>query len=247
MVFYLRAVSYFRPDWHLIGLQLALIATSTGLGLLMAWPMAILVDSVFATSTKQDWVHRLFLGMLPEGRLGQVIGLAVAGLVLKLLSDALGVAQTIVGNQVNYNGLMRVRCELYRKLQALNLAYHRSQPQGDAIYRLSSDTYGCQNILGVIISTAVSTVTLVTMTCILSTRSVTLTLLAFSIAPMLALANVVYGRKLRERSLECKEQDSRFTTAVQRSMSCIGLVQAFGREQEEYLQFQNTVRGTVRA
>ena len=50
-------------------------------------------------------------------------------------------------NQINYNGLMRVRCDLFRKLQALTWPIHRTQPQGDAIYRLSSDTYGFQAIL----------------------------------------------------------------------------------------------------
>jgi subfamily B ATP-binding cassette protein MsbA len=248
MRLYLRAVSYFRQDLPLILLQLALIAASTGLGLLVAWPMAILVDSVFAAqAAKQDWIHRLFFAILPDSRLGQVIGLAGVGLALKLLGDGLGIAQTLVGNQVNYNGLMRVRCDLYRKLQSLNLAYHRAQPQGDAIYRLSSDTYGCQSILGVLVSTAVAVGTLVVMTCVLATRSWQLTLLALSVVPFLALANVVYGRRLKDRSLACKEQDSQFTTAVHRSMSCIGLVQAFGREGDEFRHFQNTVRGTIAA
>ena len=31
--------------------------------------------------------------------------------------------------------------DLFQKLRALSLAYHRSQPQGDAIYRLSYDTF----------------------------------------------------------------------------------------------------------
>ena len=51
---------------------------------------------------------------------------------------------------------MRVRCELFKKLQSLNLAYHKSQPQGDAIYRVSSDTFGFQTILQVLISTLVA-------------------------------------------------------------------------------------------
>src|SRR3954451_5381038 len=108
MRLYLRALSYFRKDVPLIGIQLLLIAISTGLGLLMAWPMAILIDSVLATPTKHDFVHRLFLSPLPSSRLGQIIGLAVAGLVLKLSMDLLSVVQTIVSNQINYNGLMRV-------------------------------------------------------------------------------------------------------------------------------------------
>jgi ABC-type multidrug transport system fused ATPase/permease subunit len=247
MSLYRRAVAYFRPDLHLICVWVALIALSTALGLLAAWPMAILIDSVLGSGGGNDWIHRVFLNVLPDGRPAQIMALAGIGLGIKLAQDVLGACTTIVCNQINYNGLMRVRCDLYRKLQALNLAYHRSQPQGDAIYRLNSDAFGCQTILGVIVSTCVAAVTLVVMTCVLSTRSASLTALAFSILPGLAIANVVFGRRLKARSIECKERDSQFTTAVQRSMACIGLVQAFGREAEEFGQFHGTVRENVSA
>src|SRR3712207_7071706 len=44
-------------------------------------------------------------------------------------------------------------------------------------------------------------------------------LLALSVMPVLAVANVVFGRRLKRHSLECKEQDTRFTTTVQRAMA----------------------------
>ena len=126
---------------------------------------------------------------------------------------------------------MRVRCDLYRKLQAMSLAYHRARPQGDTIYRLTSDTFGCQtDPRRLRLDASWPAVTLAVMTGVLACRSVPLTLLAFSILPPLAVTNVVFGRRLKRRSIECKEVDSRFTTVVQRSVACIGLVQAFGRE-----------------
>jgi subfamily B ATP-binding cassette protein MsbA len=247
MKLYLRAVSYFRQDLLLIILSLSLVVVATLMGLLMAWPMAILADTVLGSQNNHDWIHRLFLGLLPESKLGQIIGLAVIGFGLKLGVDLLGMIQTVVSNHINYNGLMRVRCDLYKKLQALHLAYHRSQPQGDAIYRLSYDTFGCQTILNVLMSTCVAAVMLAVMTSILASRSLPLTVIAFSLAPVLALVNVIFGRRLKQRSLECKESDARFTTAVQRSMTCIGLVQAFGREKDEFGRFQSTINGTIRA
>jgi subfamily B ATP-binding cassette protein MsbA len=247
MHLYLRAVAYFRQDLPLIGLLLLAIGLSTTVGLFVAWPMALLIDSVLSTPTRHTLIHGLFLTPLPESTLGKIIGLALIGFGLKLAQDLLSVLQTILTNTINYNGLMRVRCDLYRKLQALNLSYHKSQPQGDAIYRLSSDTFGCQTILSVLISATVALVTIIAMACVLMTRSVPLTLLSLSILPPLAIANVVFGRRLKQRSVECKEQDANFTTTVQRSMACIGLVQAFGREAEEYGRFQNSVRGTIAA
>lgn len=243
----LRAISYFKQDWPLVGLWLFLIAAATALGLLAAWPMAILIDSVLGSHPPQDWQHRLILSLLPEHRLGQMVGLAVVGFALKLMQDLLSAVQTVVCNQINYNGLLRVRCDLYRKLQSLSMAYHQSQPQGDAIYRLSSDTFGLQTILGVFVSTAVSAVTLLFMVGILSTRSLSLSLVAFCIVPILAVVNITFGRRLKACSVACKERDSDFLTVVQRSMSCIRLVQAFGREAEEFTQFHGTVCETISA
>ncbi len=245
--FYARALAYFRPDLPLVALLLALIGLSTVLGLLMAWPMAVLVDSVMVTTPKTDLIHRLFLAPLPSSRLGQIIGLAIAGLLLKFGQDLISMVRTIVNNRINYNGLMRVRCDLYRKLQALHLAYHKSQPQGDAIYRLSSDTFGCQTILQVFVSTFVAAITLTVMLWILLSRSVPLTLAALAIAPPLMTANVWFGRQLKRRTVEAKAVDAQFTTAVQRSMASIGLVQAFCREQDEFSRFHRTVRRSIAA
>lgn len=247
MRLYLRAVSYFRPDWPLICLWIFLTCLATGLGLLAAWPMAILVDTLLNANGLADLPHRLFLTLLPHHRLGQIIALAAAGLLLKVFGDLLGAVQTIVCNQVNYNGLMRVRCELYRKLQSLSMSYHKSRPQADAIYRLSSDSFGCQTILGGLVSTAVAAGTLGVMAAVLGSRSVSLTLASFAILPFLACANVAFGRRLKDRSLLCKEQDSHLNTVLHQSLSCIALVQAFGREKEEFAQFHLANQGTIRA
>ena len=85
-----------------------LIAVSTAFGMLMAWPMAVLVDSVVSTTPSTSLVHRAFLAILPESRLGQIVGLALIGLLLKLGQDWLGIAQTIVSNHINYRNRYQV-------------------------------------------------------------------------------------------------------------------------------------------
>lgn len=246
MRFYLRALSYYRTGWPLIGLLLLCVAMASSVGALMAWPMAILVDSVFGVSEPHG-IHRLFLWVLPDHKLGQIIGLAAMGVLMKLLADGLAMLQTVINNHINYRGLLRARCDLYRKLQALHLDYHRNQPQGDAIYRLSSDTLGFQAILGVFIGLFAAVLGLVNILSIMLSRNVTLTLLALSITPVLAVTNVIFGRRLRQRTIECKEYDAEFTTNIQRSMSSIGLVQAFGREADEFGRFRTTIDNTISA
>ncbi len=248
MHFYLRAISYFRQDMGKIILSLVIIAAMTLFGLLQAYPLAILLDYVFGGINKTDWVHAAFRKTAPDSKTGQIIYLAFIVLGLRLSQELMSMANTLLNIKIGYGGLMRVRCDLFRKLQELSLAYHRSQPQGDAIYRLSWDTFGFQTILNVFVQNIlVSSITLIVMTGIMLSKNWKLTLLSLSVAPLLFWTTKIYGKVLQKRATEAKEVDSQLTTTIQRSAATIGLVQAFGRERDEYENFSATVQNSVSA
>jgi subfamily B ATP-binding cassette protein MsbA len=248
MQFYLRAIAYFRPDLGKILLALVIIAIMTLSGLLVVYPLSILVDSVFGPHGPTNAVARVFFHFVPEGKVQQVVVLAVFVLGLRFLQELLSMAHTLLNIQIGYSGLMRVRCDLFRRLQALSLAYHRSQPQGDAIYRLSYDTFGFQTILNTLVQTIlVSSITLIFMTAIMLSMNWQLTLLSLSIAPLLFWTTKIYSRILQKKATEAKEVDTLLTTTIQRSAATIGLVQAFNREADEYQKFSSTVQASVSA
>ena len=93
-------VAGFGVSWFIVGLMTALqvrtplrlqgrvssaadvfISTpqtvSIAVGLLQAWPMAVLVDAVLTPAPRYGWVHKLFLVMLPRNMLAQVIGVTL--------------------------------------------------------------------------------------------------------------------------------------------------------------------------
>ena len=243
---YTRAISYFQRDSGKIVVSLLLIGLSTVLGLLWPFPLAILIDSVLGSKHSDDWLYQLFFRLVPSGdKLTQIVALAGAMFALRMLSELLRFVQTLVNIRIGYNGLMRVRCDLFRKLQELSLAYHRSQPQGDAIYRLSYDTLGFQALLNVLVGILVNVVTLVAMSLIMLQMNWRLTLIALAVIPLLAVTIHRYGRILKQRYTQSYEVDSQLTTAIQRSVASVGLVQAFGREHDEYSNFLHTVGRSV--
>jgi subfamily B ATP-binding cassette protein MsbA len=246
--FYIRACSYFRPDLPKVFTVLVMIGVSRAAGLLQVYPQAILIDCIAQHLQPQNVVYRSFFAIAPQSIVGQIIALAAITLALRLIQELLMMFQTLLNIQVGYAGLMRVRCDLFRKLQELSLAYHKSQPQGDAIYRLSYDTFGFQAVLNILVQTVfVSAATLLIMGGIMLTMSWQLTLLALSIAPLLVFTTRVYAKVLHKKSVEAKEVETELTTSIQRSVATIGLVQAFGREAEEYARFHNTARNSVAA
>ena len=253
MRFYLRAIAYFRDDLPLILASLVLIAFSTLAAVLQPFLPAILL-SLFMGPPSTLWVHRGFhalarlLGIAPGDRMREIIVLAVLAVALRIMQEILAMAQRLINTYIGYRGLLRVRCDLFRSLQRLSIGYHKSQPQGDAIYRLSYDTTGFQTILSVLInSVVVSTVTLAFMTWLMVQMNWQLTLITLSVAPLLLWVTRLFAGPLKKRWLEAKEVDMQLTTTIQRSVASIGLVQAFGREADEFHRFQDSAQNSVRA
>jgi ABC-type multidrug transport system fused ATPase/permease subunit len=253
MRFYLRAIAYFREDLPLILASLGLIALSTLAAVLQPVLPAILL-SLFMGPPSTKWMYRCFfwlahaIGIGKDQRVGLIVLLAIMAVALRLVQELLAMAQRLINTYIGYHGLLRVRCDLFRKLQQLSIGYHKSQPQGDAIYRLSYDTSGFQTILTVLVnSVVVSAVTLAFMTWVMLTMNGPLTLITLSVAPLLLWTTKMFAAPLKKRWLEAKEVDARLTTVIQRSVASINLVQAFGREADEFARFNNTAQDSIRA
>src|SRR5438874_4023606 len=248
MRFYARALGYFRPDLPKIILMILMIGISTGAGLLQAYPLAILIDCIGKNLPPQNSIYRAFFALAPSSVVGQIVALAAITLGLRIVQELLQMTQTLLNIRVGYAGLMRVRCDVFRKLQELSLAYHKSQPQGDAIYRVTWDTSGFQAVLNVLVQgILVSGITLIIMSWLMFSMNWKLTLVALSIAPLLHWTTKIYAKILKSKSLEAKEVESALTTTIQRSIATVGLVQAFGREADEYDRFHGNVRSFVSA
>jgi subfamily B ATP-binding cassette protein MsbA len=252
MRFYLRAIAYFREDLPLIVASLGLVALSTLAAVVQPLLPPILLSLFMLPSGK--WIYRCFyglghlLGIARNDRFKLIVLLAGLAIVLRIVQELLAMAQRLISTYIGYHGLLRVRCDLFRKLQQLSIGYHKSQPQGDAIYRLSYDTAGFQTILNVLVNNiVVSGATLIFMTCIMLSLNEGLTLVTLSVAPLLLWTTKLFAGPLKRRWLEAKEVDTRLTTVIQRSIASIGLVQAFGREADEFNHFTNTVQDSIRA
>lgn len=191
MRFYLRAIAYFRDDLGLILSSLVLIGLSTLAGVLQPILPPILL-SLFMGPPSTKWIYRSFfrlahsLGIDRGERVRLIVLLAILAVALRIIQELLAMAQRLINTYIGYHGLLRVRCDLFRKLQQLSIGYHKVQPQGDAIYRLSYDASGFQTILTVLVnSIVVSAVTLIFMTWIMLTMNWALTLITLSVAPLL--------------------------------------------------------------
>ena len=239
---YVRAAKYFREDLGKVIFSTLLIGLTTLASLAQPFPLAILIDSVLGNKPDAHWYDRLFHRLAPHGVVAQIVILAIIMLALRLVQELIGLWQGYLKIVIGYNGLLRVRSDLYRKLQALSLAYHQTRPQGDAIYRISYDAYGVLNAFNVIQTIFVNAIVLVCMAAIMLSMNWRLGLIAVAVMPVLFGTIKYYGKILTDTALKAAKLDTDLTSIVQRSVSAITLVQAYGRERDEYLRFHDSVR-----
>lgn len=240
-------MGYFAADWGWIAALVALIGVSVCVGLLEAWPLAVLIDSVLTGQPKGDWVHGLFLSIMPASKVGQIVGLVLLGMGLHIIGYLAWFGRMMINYRLNYQGTTRVRHDLFRKLQHLGLTYHRSRPQGDAIYRLTTDAFGPWGIMDTVIGTSVAAVTLTVMTAILLSRNASLTVAAFTVAPFMIWSNWRFGVRIHERALASKQIDADLTSSIQQAMVRVPLAQTYQREAYEFRRFRGAVGRSVRA
>lgn len=244
---YTRAAKYFREDLGKVIFSTLLIGLSTLASLAQPFPLAIMVDSVLGNKKDAHWYDRLFHRFSPSGVVAQIVLLVVITLALRLAQELIGLWQGYLKIVIGYNGLLRVRGDLYRKLQALSLAYHRARPQGDAIYRISYDAYGILNAFNVIQTIFVNSIILVCMAGIMLSMNWRLGLIAVGVMPILFGTIKYYGKVLTETALKAAKLDTDLTSIVQRSVSAITLVQSYGREHDEYARFHDSVQVSNKA
>ena len=243
--FYRRAMRYFRSDLRRIGILLLFTGFGIAVSLLQVWPMSILLDTVLSPMKHTDFMHRLFSFVLPTNKIGQVIGITLIGMGLKFAQDITGVFREMMRRRIDYNGMARVRSDCFDKLQRMSMDQHRARPQGDTIFRLTTDSAGPRDIFDVLFDAGVAAVTLIVVTVIMFFNTVPLTVFALAVAPVLIGCNVYFGRIIRRRQLISRERDAEFTTSVQRSVTAMALIRAFGREKHEAAGFSNAVSNVV--
>lgn len=245
--FYARIFSYFRADRWLIGALVALIWVSLLAGVLEGAAVAVLTDVVVSSRPRTDLPSRVVQALLGGSWAGRLIGLAVFWLLLRLTHDMVQLLREMINHRLRYNGTARVRRRLFDHLQTLSPAYHKSIPQGDAIYRLSTDAQGFFGVLDTFIGAANSVLTVLVIGLVMAGFNGTITVVCLSLVPLLVLANLHFGRTILRTSTQSKQIDTHLTTFIQRALATITLAQLFGRQRTESDRFNHTVHRTVEA
>jgi len=233
-----HALTFFREDRARIGAALALLVASIGINLLKPWPLAIIVDSVIGDEPAPGWLQT------PDEDF-MLLLLGVLILIIYVGHGALSALQNFISIQVGLRGLQRVRCAVFDRLQRLSLRFHQTMATGDLVHRAAWDTYAFQKMFqqGVMIFVTAA-VSLLMMLVVMWRMSVTLTLVAVALAPMLMLSIRVFGGRMRESGAAAEKADAAVTSAVEQNVTSMSLIQSYTLEESQSRMFAERALGS---
>jgi len=214
-----RVGRLFGPYKLRLGSVLALIVFSAGLGVIPAFLLKGVLESL-----QHHPVETARLSYLAGG----MIAIAIAGGVL-------GVWQTLLSNQVGQRVMHDLRAAVYRHLQRLSLAFFTRTRTGEVQSRISNDIGGVQSVVTSTATSIVANVTTVLATMIgMIALNWELSLFAFALIPLFVFLTRRVGKERQRIAKTTQETLADISSLVQESLSVSGILlgKTMGRSNE---------------
>jgi ATP-binding cassette, subfamily B, bacterial len=223
-----RILDLFRAYKLRLGAVMALILVSAGLGAVSPFLLRAVLDEA-----------------LPESDTS-LLNLLVGGMIaIAVVTGVLGVAQTLLSNQVGQRVMHDLRSAVYRHLQRLSLAFFTRTRTGEVQSRIANDIGGVQNVVTSTATSIVSNVTTVLATVVaMFALDWRLSLFALGLLPLFVLLSRRIGAERRRITTTRQETMADMATLVQESLSVSGIMlgKTMGRSPELAERFQGESR-----
>ena len=178
----MRVLGYARPYTLQIVGMLVMILLTTGLGLVSPLIFRTMIDKV-----------------LPAKDIRQLVFLAIALLLIPVLSGGIAVVQRRFNASVGEGVIYDLRVALFARLQRMSLRFFTNTKVGELMSRLNNDVVGAQNaISNTIVNIITNVIQAIAVLAVMLSLEWRLTLLSIVILPLFILAAQRLGGVLRD-------------------------------------------------
>lgn len=237
MKYFPRVLRYIKPYWGIAAASVGTILLAGLIGLLVPWPMKILVDSVLETHPLDPPLGKL-LGWVGRDRMALLVFVVISGLVVTFVHHLLGILGSYLNTRLNLSMAQDFRADLYLHSQRLSLAFHDQRRSGMLIYAVNFQADAVPGLVMVVPVMLESVVTLVGMFWITYKMDHTLALLSLAVAPLLYYSVGYYIKHIQTRLMEVKLIEGEVLSIIHEGMSMLRVIVAFGRELHELARFR---------
>jgi ATP-binding cassette subfamily B protein len=226
-----RVLAYARPyRWKIVGMLIMILITS-GLGLLTPLIMRDLIDRT-----------------LPARDLNRLGLLALALLLIPIVSATIGLWQRRLNAAVGEGVIYDLRVTLYAHLQQMSLRFFINTKIGELMSRLNNDVVGAQNaISNTIVSIVTEIVQAAAVLAVMLGLEWRLTLISVAILPLFIFTARRLGTRLRDIARQTLDANAQMNAMMNETLNISGalLVKLFGRAPLEVARFDERA-ATVR-
>ena len=223
---------YALRRWHGLIAVLATMIAKIGVDLLKPWPLKVLVDYGLSGQALTPALAAI-AGVLPGAETPEgLITWSVASTVLLFIAAwALGVATAYANIGFGQRMVYDLATDLFAHLQRLSMTFHSRQSVGDSIRRVTTDC-GCVSVIvkDALLPFAAAVISFVAMLFVMWRMDPSLTLVAVAVAPWLVLVLRRYMQPMLDTSYAQQESEGRIYEVMERTLSAVPVVQAFGQE-----------------
>jgi ATP-binding cassette subfamily B protein len=216
-----RIVGYLKPYRGWVVLALALVVGVAYLGPLRPYLVQVAID------------EHIVPGDL--GGLMRVIGLLVGALMLE---GVLAFAGGYLTQWIGQNAIYDLRTRVFDHIVRQPLRFFDRQPIGRLITRTTSDVESLSDVLSQGVVTILGDLgRLFFIGYFMFSLDATLALVSLSVMPLMVWATMTFRKKVRVQYRETRKHVARLNAFLQEHVTGMGVVQLFGREEEEARRF----------
>lgn len=230
----LTITSLLRPHWKSLALGFAAVVVGGIADILQPWPIKIVLDNVLRAKPAHGWLNRFVIWIAGSGALAILNFAALAVIIIAVVGALSSYAEKYLTTSVGQWVMHDLRLTLYSHIQRLSLAYHDQKRTGDLISTATSDIDAIQSFIASgLLGVFEDIFTLVGMIAVMFYVNWRFTLIALSVAPVLAAVVYTYTRRIKRASRAVRKKEGEIVSVIQEVFSSIRLVQAFAREDYE--------------
>jgi ATP-binding cassette subfamily B multidrug efflux pump len=234
-----RLLGYFRSSRGLLAAVAALILLTTTLQLAAPYLTGVAVDQFIAPG---DQFRPAWLAWLLPQDISRTAGLTATMVVLLgtyLLNWAATAGQFYLMTLVGQRVLLRMRTQVFQRIQTLSLTFFDRHEAGDLMSRLVNDTQVINQAFsgGVVrlASMSLSVLGIIVSMLVLNWR---LALASLTGLPMMILATTIFSQRARTAFRRTRQTIGEVSAELQENIAAVREVQAFAREDANVTEFE---------
>jgi ATP-binding cassette subfamily B protein/subfamily B ATP-binding cassette protein MsbA len=244
---YKQLFRYAAAGWKGWGVIVGMALLAGTFGLLQPWPMKIVVDHVIGQEPMAESLAR-GLQLLPgaDTPRGLLTWMVLGSLAIFAISSAANIVLSRAWVWVGQGMVYQLAGDLFAHIQRRSLLFHSRNSVGDSMSRITGDSWCVYKVVDALLFTpGYALFTMAGMMFLMARMDLVLALVALAAAPLMAGTSLAFGRRIRRAAKARREIESRLEAHVQRTLSGIQVVQAFGQEDREKRRFQECTQAAL--